>query len=277
MQWDEYVEDLTEGIRDRQRAREVRREIRTHLEASRDALLASGLPEVEAQRRAMANFGDVVTLAQSFATAPATPTEYWPALFGGAVALAGLLCGVVGGGARYVPVLLVWCVVWMAVHWRSIAAWWMQPPRLRAIGTRWLSLLPLLRTTGPFVGVGALTAAGAWGLYLWGFGVPGPLAPLWFALYAATLWAGGRLLCAGSGCVYPGASAVAALTLTAVLGVGFTVLPRWSPHSPLSLVVLLGALYFSGEAILWWALRTWWRSAANASFGPGPEVPGEHA
>lgn len=100
MLWDEYVEDLTEGLRNRQRAREVRREVRDHLQCLYEQLVSEGLTSEAAQSRAMDILGPMELLARRFVDLERPYRPLWPA----AVTVIGLLWGS-GTGVRSRP----WC------------------------------------------------------------------------------------------------------------------------------------------------------------------------
>lgn len=61
----EWLDAATHGIRDPAKARDVREELETHIEAVVAALRSAGLPEADAEREALRRMGDRRTLGRS--------------------------------------------------------------------------------------------------------------------------------------------------------------------------------------------------------------------
>jgi hypothetical protein len=156
--WDEYVEDITEGIRNRRRAREVRREVRDHLLCLKEQFVAQGMAPDEAERRAMAVLGPAEVLAREFRRIERPYRPLWPV----AVTVLGILwavgsLGVPGSPPGVALLLLVWAVLWGLFHFRSFPS---VLSRLRSGQTvssemDWTRLLP---AAWPHLGAGSLFA-----------------------------------------------------------------------------------------------------------------------
>ncbi len=155
MLWDDYVEAVTEGIRNRKRAREVRREVRDHLLCLREQFMACDMPATDAEARAMEVLGPADTLARHFRDLDRPHRPLWPV----AVSAVGVLwalgsLGVPGAPTGPAVFLLLWSLVWGGVHLRSFSslAHALHTHRTVASGAEWGRLFP---RAWPSVGAGA--------------------------------------------------------------------------------------------------------------------------
>ncbi len=254
MRWDEYVEDVTEGIPDRRRAREVRRELRDHLETAAKAGVAQGLSRSEAEDQALASMGPAPELARQFRVAYLVGEPIWPAVAALLAALAGVALivwpatdqqpGITAG-------LLMWSALWAAGHPKSFLSL-LRLPRPVAFPRH------LVQVSWPFAGAGVLTAT----LLVAAVGgvLQGTAWPLLFPLLAWALWEGANALCRRQESVHPVGSGLATLFLLLTLGLTWSVAPQLGPGTlgigpataptQLSWAALLAVLYFTGAAIL---------------------------
>lgn len=123
MRWDEYVEEATAKIPSRAVARNVRRELRDHLESTTEALIGTGTAQDVAEVEAMRRLGPVEVLGAEFRLRYRTGAPTWPAT----VLLAGLLVGAISLGFQSTGpaiLLIVWSLVWGALHPKSIVSLW---------------------------------------------------------------------------------------------------------------------------------------------------------
>jgi hypothetical protein len=258
LRWDEYVEDVTEGIPDRRRAREVRRELRDHLESAAEAGVAEGLNRAEAEDRALASLGPMPVLARQFRLAHRVDVPVWPAIAGAVVALAGIgfiLWPATGEQPGISVALLLWSALWAACHPRSLRPFWRDPRRVAGRE----ELVALARSALPFAVAGALTAA-AWVGLLNGGRAGMTIVPLVlvFPFLAWLLWEGARGLClrrGAAGVTHPVGSGLAALALLLTLALTWGAEPRLGPAMPtawsaIPMATLLAVLYFTGASIL---------------------------
>lgn len=294
MRWDEYVEDITALIRTPRRSREVRREIRDHLLCLRDGFLADGLPDDEAQDRAMEVLGPVDVLTRRFRDLQRPFRPLWPVAVTVAALLWAIGCRGIPGVAGTRAVLLLWAIAWGISHLRSF------PSLAHALRTRplasgidWSQLFP---QAWPFAGAGATAALAAVVLLspaigdLGFFGVLLGIALAAAALVAAYRrpWLGGEVPILR----HPLTSGIAAVALLLVALIAFTLFPVTNPDysvyyltytgpglshpSPpviqqalrmaLPEAGLLAALYFAGATIVDWL---------GAHLGQGTSRPGE--
>lgn len=155
MLWDEYVEDITENIRNRRRAREVRREVRDHLMCLREQFISEGMPPAEAEAKAMEVLGPTDVLARHFRDLDRPYRPLWPV----AVTVAGLLwafgsLGVPGASTGPAVFLLIWSCAWALLHLRSFSSlsYALRTHRAITSGVDWARLFP---RAWPLVGAGA--------------------------------------------------------------------------------------------------------------------------
>lgn len=254
MRWDEYVEDVTEGIPDRRRAREIRRELRDHLECAAEAGLAEGLSRPQAEDRALATLGPGPVLARQFRlTYPDAPL--WPAVAAILAALSGVALilwpatdqqpGISAG-------LLIWSAFWATGHPKSFLSLVRRPwPRVsprHPVSLAW-----------PFAAAGVLTAGALVCLLNGGIdGVAIASLPL-FPLVAWALWEGANALCRQREAVHPVGSGLGALALLVTSALTWLIAPQLGPASfslgqtwaqELPWAMLLAVLYLTGAAVL---------------------------
>ncbi|MCL8209302.1 MAG: permease prefix domain 1-containing protein [Actinomycetia bacterium] len=158
MLWDEYVEDITENLRNPRRAREVRRELRDHLLCLKDQFVSEGLAPDEAEKKAMDVLGPVEVLAREFRKLERPYRPLWPI----GVTVVGILwavgsLGVPGGRPGGALLLLAWAVLWGILHLRAFPS---LLSRLRSgrpvtAGIDWTRLFP---AAWPYLGAGSVFA-----------------------------------------------------------------------------------------------------------------------
>lgn len=246
MRWDEYVEDATAAIASRQRARDVRGELRDHLESSVESLMAAGMERDKAEEEAMRRLGPVDLLARQFRRHYRAWAPLWPA----AAAIAGAVAAATCFGLRETAggaLLAAWTLVWSALHARSFVAVWRQPwslPRREA-------LLSRLQAARPFAGAG-LVAAPCIVASTRLVGAIGPVAVLLAAAVVAWAWLA-ALHMVGPGdedIAYPFGSGVSAVVVAAAGSLASPFLP-----GGLAIPLLGAAIYFTGTRGLWWLHR----------------------
>ena len=266
LRWDEYVEDVTAGIPDRKRAREIRRELRDHLETASEAGVAQGLSRSQAEEGALSAMGSAPVLAREFRRAHLLGAPTWPAIAALLVAAAGVAL-IVWPATHEQPGpaagLLVWAALWSAGHPSSFLALLRRP---RPSAFPW----HLLQASGPFGAAGVLTGA-SWVVLTAGV-LPGTLWPLLSVPVAWGLWEGANALCPRREGIHPVGSGLATLLLLATLGLTWWIAPRLGPPAlglgaatapaQLPWAALLAVLYFTGAAVLANG-HGWLRSAAQ--------------
>ena len=237
MLWDEYVEDITENLRSRRRAREVRGEVRDHLMCLKEQFVSEGMIPEEAEKKAMDMLGPVDVLAQRFRELERPLRPLWPAAVTGVGVLWAV--GALGmpdwGQAGIAALLLVWAVLWGIVHLRSFPSLLvrLRSDRPVTLGIPWDGLFP---AAWPYLGAGAV------------FGVTFPLlcspnlANLGFfgflvavAAGVAAFAAAGRypwFSASGSSLHHPLTSGLAAVAVLTTLILVMTVLPASNIYDP---------------------------------------------
>lgn len=276
MLWDEYVEDVAEGLRSRRRARELRREVRDHLLCLKEQFLAEGLAADDAERKAMEVFGPAEILARRFRNLERPHRPLWPV----AVTLVGLLWAIGCLGTPTAPegfgvLLLVWSIAWGLLHVRSFAT---LVNRLQArqpvtSGIAWGELVP---RCWAYAGAGALGGLAFAVLY-----TSGPAGSSLFGTLLSATISVAALIAAerlpwnrGNGAPplrHPITAGVATVGLLVALLIAFNLFPRMDPifyaYGPLAppapsawpafatslpAVGCIAALYFTGCATLEW-------------------------
>lgn len=262
MRWDEFVEDVTEGIANRRLARDARAELRDHLESATEEFVAEGLDRDVAEARALERLGPRDVLAAQFRQRYHERRPLWPVV----VAAVGAVCGLAlvgGGGAPSWGVFLaLWSVAFAAAHARSFISLFRDPwPRLEST-----DLKRRLQAHLPFVAAGALTGAMVvWNLPAMSFGVLSVVVGAG-AFEAAGWW------------VRRGGAEPEQAPVGAVVGaVGFAVAAcvlgtaSWRAYGlgwAGSAALGLGAVYFTGCRALWHVRRLYGTRSALEQLAP---------
>jgi len=248
LRWDEYVEEATARIASRRTARDVRRELRDHLETAAQALVAEGLSRDDAEDEAMRRFGPVDVLRDHDAVHYRPWAPAWPAFVGAVAAV--LAVAVMAGGADPAgAIILAWAIAWSFVHPHAFPAAWRQAwtaPKRAELVDRARHLQPFA-IAGDLAGV-LLAPEG------WRFGGEPLFFLAWLAVAtAAWLAAAWRLRARGDdGAIFPLGAGVASTSLLLTGGVFALVAGQaWE----LPLIVLVACLYLSGANVLDWLAR----------------------
>lgn len=144
MRWDEYVEEATARIRNRAMARNVRRELRDHLESATEALVEEGMDRSGAETEAMRRLGPVGMLAEQFRLRYRPSAPVWPV----PVTALGFAAAVTALGSHDPAagiLLMFWCLVWAALHPISFLSMGRVPLGTVTLGelrARWLPVRP---------------------------------------------------------------------------------------------------------------------------------------
>ncbi len=274
--WDEYVEDVAEGLRSRRRARELRREVRDHLLCLKEQFLDEGLAADDAERKAMEVFGPAEILVRRFRDLERPHRPLWPVAVTLVVLLWAIGClGTPAAPDGYGVLLLLWSIAWGLLHLRSFATllYRLQARQPVSSGIAWSELLP---RAWVYAGAGALGglafallySSGAAGLGLFG-------VLLSAAISVAALLAAERLPWFRGGEApplrHPLTAGVATTGLLVALLIAFNLFPRLDPifydygsfapsvpsawpafATSLPAAGCIAALYFTGCAALEW-------------------------